>query len=95
MPVDGAIQQRARRVCLVQAEEQSVPVRRADGVRGEAATVPHWSATIPASATVPASAPAGRVFREWVAIPRPDRRRWHSLLAEARGHAANTADHAT
>jgi hypothetical protein len=40
-------------------------------------------------------APAGRVFREWVAIPRPDRRRWHSLLAEARGHAANTADHAT
>jgi hypothetical protein len=40
-------------------------------------------------------APAGRVFREWVAIPRPDRRRWHTLLAEARGHAANTADHAT
>ena len=33
-------------------------------------------------------APAGRVFREWVAVPRPDRRRWRSLLAEARDHAA-------
>ncbi len=33
-------------------------------------------------------APAGRVFREWVAIPKPDRRRWQSLLAEARRHAA-------
>jgi uncharacterized protein (TIGR02453 family) len=33
-------------------------------------------------------APAGRVFREWVAIPRPDRRRWRTLLAEARNHAA-------
>jgi uncharacterized protein (TIGR02453 family) len=32
-------------------------------------------------------APAGRVFREWVAIPRPDRRRWQALLAEARDHA--------
>src|SRR2546430_886511 len=28
-------------------------------------------------------APAGRVFREWVAIPTPDRRRWQRLLAEA------------
>jgi hypothetical protein len=27
-------------------------------------------------------APAGRVFREWVAVPRPDRRRWESLLRE-------------
>jgi len=35
-------------------------------------------------------APAGRVFREWVALPRPDRRRWRSLLAEARDHAADT-----
>jgi uncharacterized protein (TIGR02453 family) len=35
-------------------------------------------------------APAGRVFREWVAVPRPDRRRWRSLLAEARNHAAGT-----
>jgi hypothetical protein len=33
-------------------------------------------------------APAGRVFREWVAIPRPDRRRWRTLLTEARDHAA-------
>jgi hypothetical protein len=35
-------------------------------------------------------APAGRTFREWVALPRPDRRRWRSLLAEARDHAAGT-----
>jgi len=27
-------------------------------------------------------APAGRVFREWVAIPKRDRRRWRSLLFE-------------
>jgi uncharacterized protein (TIGR02453 family) len=33
-------------------------------------------------------APAGRVFREWVAVSRPDRHRWRSLLAEARDHAA-------
>ena len=33
-------------------------------------------------------APAGRVFREWVAIPQPDRDRWRHLLAEARAHAA-------
>jgi hypothetical protein len=36
-----------------------------------------------------AFAPAGRVFREWVAVPRPDRRRWRSLLTEARDHAAS------
>ncbi len=36
-------------------------------------------------------APAGRVFREWVAISRPDRRRWQGLLAEARRHAAGPA----
>lgn len=35
-------------------------------------------------------APAGRTFREWVAIAEPDRRRWHDLLAEARDHAAGT-----
>ncbi|HEY8471865.1 MAG TPA: hypothetical protein VIL37_04420 [Natronosporangium sp.] len=34
-------------------------------------------------------APAGRVFREWVAIPRPDRRRWRALLAEAQAFAAD------
>lgn len=27
-------------------------------------------------------APAGRVFKEWVAVRRPDRRRWRSLLRE-------------
>ena len=27
-------------------------------------------------------APAGRVFKEWVAIPERDRRRWRSLLRE-------------
>ena len=31
--------------------------------------------------------PAGRTFREWVALPVPDRRRWQGLLAEARDHA--------
>jgi hypothetical protein len=28
-------------------------------------------------------APAGKFFREWVAIPTPDRRLWQDLLAEA------------
>jgi hypothetical protein len=28
-------------------------------------------------------APAGKVFREWVAIAEPDRRRWSKLLDEA------------
>ncbi len=27
-------------------------------------------------------APAGRVFKEWVAIPKTDRRRWKALLKE-------------
>lgn len=27
-------------------------------------------------------APAGRVFKEWVSVPQPDRRRWRALLAE-------------
>ncbi len=27
-------------------------------------------------------APAGKVFREWVAIPQRDRRRWRKLLNE-------------
>ena len=27
-------------------------------------------------------APAGKVFREWVSIPKRDRRRWRSLLRE-------------
>jgi len=32
--------------------------------------------------------PAGRTFREWVAITVPDRQRWQDLLTEARDHAA-------
>lgn len=27
-------------------------------------------------------APAGRVFKEWVSVPRPDHRRWLALLRE-------------
>ena len=27
-------------------------------------------------------APAGKVFKEWLAVPEPDRRRWRRLLAE-------------
>lgn len=33
-------------------------------------------------------APAGKVFREWVALPHPDRRLWRTLLDEARAGAA-------
>jgi hypothetical protein len=29
-----------------------------------------------------AFAPAGRVFMEWVSVPKPDRRRWRALLRE-------------
>ncbi len=29
-----------------------------------------------------AFAPAGRVFKEWLSVPKPDRRRWRSLLKE-------------
>lgn len=27
-------------------------------------------------------APAGKVFKEWLAVPKPDRRRWRGLLRE-------------
>jgi hypothetical protein len=27
-------------------------------------------------------APAGRVFSEWLSVPKPDRRRWRALLKE-------------
>lgn len=27
-------------------------------------------------------APAGRVFKEWVSVPKPDRRTWRALLRE-------------
>jgi hypothetical protein len=29
-----------------------------------------------------AFAPAGRIFKEWVSVPKPDRRRWLALLRE-------------
>jgi hypothetical protein len=35
-------------------------------------------------------APAGKVFKEWVSIPKRDRRRWRSLLRE--GIAFNAPD---
>lgn len=33
-------------------------------------------------------APAGRTFRQWVALPRPDRDLWEALLREARAFVA-------
>jgi hypothetical protein len=33
-------------------------------------------------------APAGRVFREWLSVPEPDRRRWRALLREGVAHVA-------
>lgn len=35
-------------------------------------------------------APAGKVFREWVAVPKRDRRRWRSLLREGVAFVATT-----
>lgn len=32
-------------------------------------------------------APNGRVFKEWVAIPHPDPRRWTNLLSDAKAFA--------
>jgi len=40
-------------------------------------------------------APAGRVFEEWVAVPRPDRRRWRALLREGVAHVGDAAPAAT
>lgn len=34
-------------------------------------------------------APAGRTFREWVAVPVADRRRWSALLEEAKAFAVD------
>jgi hypothetical protein len=31
-------------------------------------------------------APAGRVFKEWLSVPKPDRRRWRALLREGVAH---------
>jgi hypothetical protein len=36
-------------------------------------------------------APAGKVFKEWVAIPQRDRRRWRSLLREGIAFVAPAA----
>jgi len=35
-------------------------------------------------------APAGKVFKEWVSIPKRDRRRWRSLLREGIAFVAPT-----
>ena len=33
-------------------------------------------------------APAGRVFKEWLSVPEPDKRRWRALLEEGVGFVA-------
>jgi hypothetical protein len=33
-------------------------------------------------------APAGRVFKEWLSVPKPDRRRWLALLKEGIAYVA-------
>ncbi len=33
-------------------------------------------------------APAGRVFKEWLSVPKPDRRRWRALLREGLAFAS-------
>ena len=33
-------------------------------------------------------APAGRVFKEWLSVPKPDRRNWRALLREGVAHVA-------
>lgn len=37
-------------------------------------------------------APAGRVFKEWVSVPKPNRRHWRALLREGIAHVGGTAD---
>jgi hypothetical protein len=37
--------------------------------------------------------PAGKVFREWLAISQPDEELWRSLLEEARRFAVQSAAH--
>ncbi|MDD9946213.1 MAG: hypothetical protein OXU20_34535 [Myxococcales bacterium] len=37
-------------------------------------------------------APAGKVFKEWLSVPTPDRRRWRALLREGIAHVAPTGD---
>ena len=36
-------------------------------------------------------APAKKVFKEWLAVPAPDRRRWHGLLREGVTFARSAA----
>jgi hypothetical protein len=33
-------------------------------------------------------APAGRIFRDWLSVPEPDRKRWRDLLAEGLAFAS-------
>ncbi len=33
-------------------------------------------------------APAGRIFKEWLSVPKPDRRRWRALLLEGVAHVS-------
>jgi hypothetical protein len=33
-------------------------------------------------------APAGKVFKEWLSVPKPDRRRWRTLLRESVAYVA-------
>ena len=33
-------------------------------------------------------APAGKIFKEWLSVPRADRRRWRALLREGIAHVA-------
>src|SRR5262245_51266655 len=37
-------------------------------------------------------APAGRVFAEWVSIPKPDAKKWRALLDESVAFASGSAD---
>jgi hypothetical protein len=62
-----------------------VTTRRMRSSRPAAGTVEKNPAT-------PATVMSSRSATCWPATPRPDRRRWRSLLAEARSHAAGTAD---
>ena len=55
-----------------------------DGTSGLVVKVPRDRVTeIIETGTGSPFAPAGKVFREWVSIPTPDRELWTTLLAEA------------
>ncbi|MEU4244652.1 DUF2461 family protein [Actinoplanes sp. NPDC026619] len=49
-------------------------------------------AALVAAGTGEPFAPAGRTFREWVAVPPSASNRWRELLTEAKDHAAGTDD---